>query len=87
MLKLLAQFNAFKELLVCGPRHSTPKAFAAFSGKETFEGISATNPSLRHPQENVSQAAEGRAGAARVRTKRARWASPTGQEASPKKMQ
>lgn len=33
MLKLLAHLNAFRELLTCGPRHSTPKAFAASSGK------------------------------------------------------
>ena len=87
MLKLLAHLNAFREHLTCGPCHSTPKAFAASSGKETFEGISATNPSLRQPQENVSQLAEGRADTAGVRTKGARWASSTGQEASPQKMQ
>ena len=63
------------------PKYSLPPL------EETFEDVSATNPSLRQPQENVSQLAEGRADTAGVRTKGARWASSTGQEASPQKMQ
>lgn len=87
MLKLLAHLNAFRELLACGLHRSTPKAFTASSGKETFEGISVTNPPLRQPQESMSQVAESRDDIARVRTVGAYWAFSTGQETSPKKMQ
>lgn len=53
--------------------------------KETFESLSATNSSLRAPQENLWQAAEGRACTAKVRTKNHIGLPPEAVKHSPKK--
>lgn len=66
-------------LITPTPNHSLPPL-----EKEIFEGMSATNPSPRHPQENMSQVAEGRVCTARVRTKNHTGIPPQAKKHSPK---